>query len=208
MRFLKSLLLGVGIGIVLTVAVLDVWAIRFERKILFSAQPRLLQPFMQYNEARAFATAMQQRLPRPWLPETSSRLHDDWRLRPLDGKPVTLGEFRGKVVFLDFWRTSCGPCIAEMPSIERLYHSLPRERISFVAVTTEEEEKVRDFLKGNKLGVPVYLGERKTPEDLPAAAVPATFILDRSGKAIFEVTGAVDWYSDEARSFLLALATQ
>jgi thiol-disulfide isomerase/thioredoxin len=79
----------------------------------------------------------------------------------LDGKPVTLTQFKGKAVFLNFWSTSCGACIAEMPGINRLSDSLKDKQIVFAAVTQEPEKDVRNFVKKNIVGVPVYpSGER------------------------------------------------
>ena len=50
---------------------------------------------------------------------------------------MRLSDLKGKVVFLNFWRTSCGPCIAEMPGIERLYDSLRGENIFFLKMGKE-----------------------------------------------------------------------
>src|SRR3989442_917453 len=118
----KSFFMGLGIGVALTLVGLDMWGRSLDRKILAGANPWLLQPFQQPQVVEMPKSS--ERLPRPWLPTAASPAHDHWSIRPLDGKPATLGEFKGKVVFLNFWLTSCVPCIAEMPGIEKLHESL------------------------------------------------------------------------------------
>jgi thiol-disulfide isomerase/thioredoxin len=134
--------------------------------------------------------------------------HDKWQIRPLDGKFITLGDLAGKVVFLNFWSTSCGPCIAEMPGIEKLRDSLKGEQIAFVVVTEDDEPRVRSFLKKVPLDLPVYLTEAKPPQDLQVMGFPTTFILDRKGAAVYREVGGYNWDNDSARGFLRGLATQ
>ena len=59
-------------------------------------------------------------VPEPWLPGLSSERHDGWRLKSLDGKLVALDDFKGKVVFLDFWATYYGPCVNELAGVKHL----------------------------------------------------------------------------------------
>jgi thiol-disulfide isomerase/thioredoxin len=135
-------------------------------------------------------------------------LHDDWQIRSLEGKPVQLAAFKGKVIFLNFWATSCGPCVAEIPGIEGLYDSVKNENVAFLAVSQEKPERMHEFLEKNRLTVPIYLAEEKLPPDLPVLAIPVTYILDRNGKAVFRSVGAANWDDDSARSFIRALETQ
>ena len=119
---------------------------------------------------------------------------------------MRLSDLKGKVVFLNFWRTSCGPCIAEMPGIERLYDSLRGENIFFLSVSDyETPDAVRGFMVKNRLRIPVYLAGNDLPQDLPAVGVPATYVMDREGRAVFRLVGDANWDDDRARSFLRAL---
>src|SRR2546427_6692726 len=70
-------------------------------------------------------------------PITTLRQGDDWHLRDLEGRPMTLSEHRGRVVFLNKWATWCGPCRAEMPSIAALYDSLREEGVVFALFIDE-----------------------------------------------------------------------
>jgi len=199
----KSLFLGLGLGAALTLVVLDVWGGRYKQQLYFATAPAVLRPFTQEPVPGVPASA--NRLPKPWVPERSSGPHDNWQIRSLDGKSVELGTFRGKVVFLDFWATYCGPCLAEMPGIERLAQSLNNEGVAFLAVTREKPERVQAFLRKNHLAIPIYLADEKLPPDLLVQGIPTTYILDRNGNAVYRSGGGSNWDDDDVRSFIRAL---
>lgn len=199
----KGLFFGLGLGVALTLVVLDVWGGRYKQEIYLAGMPAVLRPFTQ--EPGAVVAASSNRLPKPWVPEGSSGAHANWRIRSLDGKSVGLGAFKGKVVFLDFWGTYCGPCLAEIPGIERLAQSLGNENVAFVAVTREKPERVQEFLRKNHPAIPIYLADEKLPPDLPVQGIPATYILDRNGIAVFRSEGGSNWDDDGVRAFIRAL---
>ena len=146
-------------------------------------------------------------LPSPWLPESTGAAHDNWHLRPLnEGKSITLGALKGEPVFLNVWSTTCMPCVGELPTIERLYKSVRNEHVAFVAVTQDRDWQVRDFLKKNRIDIPVYLSDQDPPPDLPASVVPTTYILNSRGAAVFQYVGALNWDSPNVRRFLGNLA--
>jgi thiol-disulfide isomerase/thioredoxin len=202
----KDFFIGLGAGVALAMVALDMWGSYLERRIVSLGQPRLVQPFRQ---RRALLTPeSSEGLPRPWLPAATPPPHDGWSIRALGGKPVTLGDFKGKVVFLNLWSTTCAPCVAEMPSIERLRESLKNEPVVFFAVTQEDEQTVRSFVQKVPLGVPVYLADEDAPEDLDAIGFPTTYILDRKGRTIYREMGGVNWDYEDARTFIRNLATE
>src|SRR5437016_6089892 len=129
----KNLFLGVGLGVALTLVGLDVWGGRYKQQLYFASAPAVLRPFTQ--EPVPGVPPSSNRLPKAWVPDISSSTHDHWRIRSLDGKSVELGAFKGKVVFLDFWATYRGPCLAEIPGISRLAQSVKNENVVFLAVT-------------------------------------------------------------------------
>lgn len=203
-RLRKNFLFGLGAGTALTLLLLQVWGNYLERSNTEYAYPRILRPFghvYPQPSLQAFAN-----LPHPWVPQTLNNVDVTWQLTPIAGAPVTLSQLRGKVLFLNFWATSCGPCIEEMPGISTLYRSLKNERIAFVAVTRERRTEVSKFLEQNEIGVPVYLTDQDPPKGLPVPGVPTTFILDGNGDVVFMHAGALNWDDDQARAYLLDLA--
>jgi thiol-disulfide isomerase/thioredoxin len=201
MLFNKSFFIGLGAGVALTMVALAMWGKFLNQHIESVAQSKLVTPLH-------WTAASSARLPKPWVPATGRLVHDRWSVRPLGGEPGTLSELKGKVVFLNFWSTSCTPCIAEMPGIERLHESMKSEPVAFLAVTQEEEKVVRSFLQEVPLRVPIYLGDKAAPADLRAVAFPSTFILDRDGRVVYREVGAKNWDDEDVRIFIRNLEKQ
>jgi peroxiredoxin len=122
----------------------------------------------------------------------------DFTLPDLDGKPVSLANFRGKVVFLNIWATWCAPCIEEMPSIEKLYQELHDEEFEILAVSIDEAgaDVVLPFMRKHKLSFPALIDKAGTIKSLyRITGVPESFIIDRGGRVVEEVVGPRDWAS-------------
>jgi thiol-disulfide isomerase/thioredoxin len=117
----------------------------------------------------------------------------DWTLTSLDGREMVFGDFKGKVIFLNFWATWCGPCIEEMPSVQRLYDSLQVTGTEFLLVSNEPLEKLRSYARENRFTVPIYHTTDRVPAVFPVAAVPTTFILNREGTIMFNHIGGAQW---------------
>jgi len=202
----KSFLLGAGSGMALSLALIQLWGTYLDRSLADVAQPHILRP-LRPSRWHASPVAYEN-LPHPWFPQDLSGNASSWKLTPLEGAPITLAQFKGRVLFLNFWSTSCAPCIEEMPGIAKLYKSLNDERIAFIAVTQERRQEVSNFLKENNLGVPVYLSEQDPPHELSAPGVPTTFVLARNGSVVLMHAGALNWDDDRARAYLLKLAAE
>ncbi len=129
----------------------------------------------------------------------------NWIVNGLDGETVRLGDLRGQPVFVNIWATWCGPCVAEMPAIGRLYAELHEQGVAFLVVSEEDVDTVRKFVKRENLAFPVYISKDGLPPELDSSGIPATFILDRSGRVVFKRIGAAQWDAAPVREFLLAL---
>ena len=132
----------------------------------------------------------------------------DFTLPDLDGKPVSLKDFRGKVVFLNFWATWCKPCEDEMPSMQSLYEALKDEPFEILAVSVDSEgpEVVREFVRRYRLTFPVLHDRRgKIKEIYKTTGVPETFIIDQNGIIAEKVWGPRDWSRHENIEVILDL---
>jgi thiol-disulfide isomerase/thioredoxin len=124
---------------------------------------------------------------------------EDFSAELLDGSRIRLTNLAGKVVFLNFWATWCGPCRMEMPSMEALYRELKDEGLEILAVDVQERKKdVVNFISSYNLNFPAALD----PSGNIAAvygieAFPTTYIIDRNGGIITRVVGAINWNSPE-----------
>jgi thiol-disulfide isomerase/thioredoxin len=206
MSISKNFFFGLGVGLALTMVTLNIWGWYLERGIMNGANPWLIEPFLGHGRPQMPKSS--EGLPRPILPTAKNNIFAQWMIRPLGKRPVPFSDFEGKVVFLNTWSTTCGPCLAEMPGIEKLQESLQGEPVVFLAVTREDEQAVRTFLHNVPMRLAVYLTDKDTPEDLRATAVPMTIILDRSGKVVYRDVGAMNWDDDNARKFIRDLEKQ
>jgi cytochrome c biogenesis protein CcmG/thiol:disulfide interchange protein DsbE len=127
-----------------------------------------------------------------------------FRLPSLAGGEVDLASQRGKVVVLNFWATWCPPCVAEMPSLERLHRALSPEGLSVVTVSTDEDEAaLRRFVAERSLTLPVLKdpGGRLAAGQYRTTGYPETFVLDRNGRVLQHVVGPAEWDSAERLAY-------
>jgi cytochrome c biogenesis protein CcmG, thiol:disulfide interchange protein DsbE len=128
-----------------------------------------------------------------------------FRLPSLAGGEVALASQRGKVVVLNFWATWCPPCVAEMPSLERLHRALSSEGLCVVTVSTDEDEAaLRRFVAERSLTLPVLKdpGGRLAAGEYRTTGYPETFVLDRNGRVLQHVVGPAEWDSAERLAYL------
>jgi thiol-disulfide isomerase/thioredoxin len=121
-------------------------------------------------------------------------------------KPLTLADFKGRVVLLNFWATWCAPCVEEMPALDRLQAAKGSADFAVVAIALDRQGKplVEPFLE--KLAVkslPMYIDASSAAmRAFNLRGLPTTVLLDREGRELGRLEGAAKWDSPEAASFL------
>lgn len=130
----------------------------------------------------------------------------DFTLRDLDGKLHKLSDYRGKVVFLNFWATWCPPCRAEIPAMERLNEVLGNKDFVMLAVNTDDELKdLQEFVQENPHKFTVLSDADGTVQKLYRVdKFPETFVIDQQGRIAEHIVGARDWSSTESLKFFSA----
>lgn len=111
------------------------------------------------------------------------KLAPDFQLSNLDGQVVSLGDFRGKPVLLNFWASWCSPCRYEMPFLQEIYQAWSGKGLVVLAVDLQENpSRVKEFVEEFGLSFPVLLA---TGQEVPLAynirGIPATFFIDKNG---------------------------
>lgn len=125
----------------------------------------------------------------------------NWQLVDENGLVYTFNDAKGKVVFINFWATWCPPCIAEMPSMEKLYQTYKNDVI-FLFVSNENQETISKFKAKNAYEFKVHAAITAHPEQLETTSIPRTFVIDRQGHIVIDKTGAADWNSNRVRTLL------
>lgn len=122
----------------------------------------------------------------------------DFSLPDLDGRMISLSSFKGKVVIVNIWATWCPPCVAETPSLDKLYKTFKDEGLELLAVSVDEGGKrvVEKFMKKKNLSFPVLLDPDSRVAGLyRTTGVPESFIIKKDGTLDNKIEGAIDWTS-------------
>jgi len=117
---------------------------------------------------------------------------------------VTLSQFRGQVVVLNFWATWCPPCVEEMPSLVEMQRRLKTKGVTVLAVSVDVDEGAyRRFLKDHNVNLlSVRDPDQKSSALYGTFKFPETYIVDRNGVTRRKFIGAVDWTAPEVTDFL------
>ena len=127
-----------------------------------------------------------------------SKLAADFTLTNMQGEQVSLSQYRGKVVILNFWATWCPPCREEMPSMERLYQKYKDQGLVILAVSADENGKkaVSQFLQKTPYSFPILLDSDNIAQNAYGVfRFPESFIIDRNGMVVKKIIGGRDWLS-------------
>jgi thiol-disulfide isomerase/thioredoxin len=116
---------------------------------------------------------------------------------------VTFDAFKGKVVLINFWASWCEACMAEMPSIEKLYETLKSEGLEVIAVNVDDrpERVIPAVVSRLKLTFPIFTDKGGgLASAFGVAAIPFSVIADRKSRVVWAESGERDWSSEEVKS--------
>lgn len=130
----------------------------------------------------------------------------------LHGSPVSIADFRGKMVLVNFWASWCAPCLEEMPDLAAISQKYAGKGLVVIAISQDIDtqksvaaEKVRAFLIENSIALDAYLDPgSKAFDQLKVDGLPHSFLLDRQGREILRIAGPLTYH----REALDALITE
>ena len=125
----------------------------------------------------------------------------NWQLRDINGEPISLADFKGKVVILDFWATWCPPCRQEIPGFVTLQRKYQDKGLVIIGVSLDKQgpSVVKPFMRELGMNYRVVMGDEKIVSDYGGIeAIPTTFIIDRQGKVVTVHQGFTDNETFEA----------
>lgn len=125
----------------------------------------------------------------------------DWNLQTLENTYVNFSTSTNKVAVINFWATWCPPCVAEMPSLQKLFDQYGA-KVDFYFIAAEDESVIRNFLNQKNYTIPVYIEQSATPDQLKSTAYPTTYIIAKNGRIVMDKTGAANWNSAKVKELL------
>jgi len=122
---------------------------------------------------------------------TVGKVFPDFAEQDLDGKPLSVANYKGKVVLLDFWATWCGPCVAELPHVVAAYKKYHARGFEIIGISLDKEgsrQKLIDFTKSHDMPWVQYFDgkywDNKLSTRYDIHSIPATFLIDREGRIL------------------------
>ena len=115
----------------------------------------------------------------------------DFNEKDLTGKPLSIANYKGKVVLIDFWATWCGPCRAEVPNVVAVYNKYHSKGFEIIGISLDrqpDKAKLESYTKENKMPWPQFFDgqfwNNKLSTKYGVRSIPATYLLDGEGKII------------------------
>jgi cytochrome c biogenesis protein CcmG, thiol:disulfide interchange protein DsbE len=135
----------------------------------------------------------------------------DFRATTLDDSASvrTIADYRGQVVLINLWATWCGPCVVEMPGIQRLYERFGPAGLRVVGIAVDDpgfEDRIREFVAEHHLTFEIlHEGSGRIENDYQAQGIPSTYVIARDGRIRKLHLGATDWDSPANRALIAQL---
>jgi thiol-disulfide isomerase/thioredoxin len=117
---------------------------------------------------------------------------------------VSLGDLEGKVIFLNFWATWCPPCLAEMPSINKLHQQFANDQeVVFLLIDADSDfKKSQGYLDRKNYNLPLFTFASDIPETLFKGSLPTTIVFDKKGRIAYNGVGAANYANPKFITFI------
>jgi thiol-disulfide isomerase/thioredoxin len=132
----------------------------------------------------------------------------DFTVKDTGGKETNFNDFKGKVIFLNLWATWCGPCRSEMPAIQELYNGIDKEKIVFVMLSLDEQNrvaKVKSYITDKSFTFPVFMPVGQLTNQLHVDTIPTTFVIDKDGYIVLKEVGMRNYNTTKFKKYLEGL---
>lgn len=147
-----------------------------------SAQSKKMDEIIPMVEKQAEAQKVQSAL-------KEGGVFPDFDEKDLEGKPLSIAKYKGKVVLVDFWATWCGPCVAELPNVLKAYQKYHDKGFEIIGISLDEDrDALTSFIKKKEMPWKQYFDgkgwQNKLARQYGVNSIPATYLLDGEGKLV------------------------
>ena len=148
---------------------------------------------------------IESRFPDPVLPGTP--MGYDWEVVALDGSSRSMETMKGKAAFLFLFSADCPECLAQLPSVDRLYPKATSLGVEVLCIATEDNDRLHRLIETRKVAFPVYTFKGDRPALFKKATSPAVYILSPGGTVAYQHFGGLKWDDEACLLFLGKLAS-
>ena len=188
---------------VFALVAITLYATGLHTEVIGFAQRGLLATGLMNPDVKELAMAQETTNDAETTPLTKADF--DFNLRDSDGNVTSLKALEGKVIFINLWATWCPPCIAEMPSIDKLYDTVGDD-VAFVMLSLDRKfETAIAFNERKGYGFPIYAPADNIPAMYNTNSIPSTYVIDAKGNLALTHRGMADYSAPEFIEFLNSL---
>ncbi len=146
--------------------------------------------------------------PRPHGPPQVGDPAPGFTLPCLAQSPVSLRDYRGQVVVLNFWATWCPPCVEEAPTLEMFSQAARKMGVTVIGVSVDQDKPALEkFVAEHRLSFPIARDpDQAVASRFGTSKFPETYIIDRDGKVAEKIIGAFNWQDPRISTFVEGLA--
>lgn len=127
----------------------------------------------------------------------------DFNLVNSSGETVNLEKFRGKVIFMNLWATWCPPCVAEMPTIQKLYEDMKNENVEFIMLSLDRNfEIAKKYREEKGYDFEIYRVAAGLPAQFQTSSIPTTFVINPQGEIDMTHKGMADYSTNDFKTYL------
>lgn len=132
-----------------------------------------------------------------------SQKASNFTLASPDGKMISLNDYKGKYVLVNFWAHWCSPCIKEFPAMQKMYEQADKDNFEIIGIHAGPfNEQAAEFVNHFKISFPIVVDADTSLKEWDIPALPMTYLINPQGEMIFKALGPREWNYEELQALI------